>query len=222
MMSFEFRPATMEDVLSILADPSDATVLDLKAMNHSPSKCLAFFEQRVPEADSVALDDMRSGKVVSVLGWDKRPAAWHSWLLTSSESISKERSAEMLPAVDDMGNRMTVVNGWDKTPAAWYSWLLTAPEAISKDRSIETFAAQHLVEVQAANPLVELRCVTTSDTGLVRRWMTRLGFVPMAGERRWILQVDRITEPSVSSDSACGPRPLSNGQAVGRPFPIPT
>jgi len=82
------RSAVRLDILKIVADLSDASVLDIKALKLGPEETLGFFAMRVPEADAVAF--VKDGEPIAIFGWDKTPGRWYSWLLTTPRMLTKD------------------------------------------------------------------------------------------------------------------------------------
>lgn len=82
------RPAVREDILKVVVDLSDASVLDIKALKLGPEETLGFFAARVPEEDAVAF--VKDGEPIAIFGWDKAPGRWYSWLLTTPRMLTRD------------------------------------------------------------------------------------------------------------------------------------
>ena len=82
------RQAERADILKIIVDLSPASVFDIKLMGTSPDETLGFFAMRVPEKDAVAF--VEDGEPIALLGWDKTPDKWLSWMLTTPHSLSRD------------------------------------------------------------------------------------------------------------------------------------
>lgn len=87
-MKVRIQPATRRDILVVLGNPSQATIEDIKVLGATPEQAIDYFTSRVPEADAVtfAVD----GVAKAVLGWDKQPGLWFSWLITTPEILTRD------------------------------------------------------------------------------------------------------------------------------------
>ncbi len=78
--------AALPDVLKVLADMSEQTAADIRAIGATPDEVLAFFADRVPGADAVAF--ISGERPVIVMGWDKTPFAWYSWFIATPKGFT--------------------------------------------------------------------------------------------------------------------------------------
>lgn len=89
-MTITTRPAEREDILRVVLDLSPQSVADIKRMQMGPDEVLGFFGVRVPEKDAVTF--IEDGKPIAIVGWDKEPDAWYSWLLTTPQFYRSDPS----------------------------------------------------------------------------------------------------------------------------------